>query len=326
MPLRTARRPARISSAAAVACIAGLAAAGGTPENLLLIIDPTDRESMHVGNYYRHARNVPESNVIYMHPGAAGYAEFVEFNLAALFATIQRRAIEDQVDYIVIMPGAPFYISAPGYVSDGCSPVNRFSISGAYTTAFMADDILAGTLASTTPNGFFTGTNTSLRFDSQIAWKGGNPAGDGTRYFIGAMLGYTGERGNSRVQILSMIDRSVAVDGARPAGTFYFMQTTDELRSGPRHGRASCRHGSATGGACRRRSWSRGSAAGLSRRSSRRRSAVYRTGGPLARASLSSRAPPPARSSGVDGGRGPSHSAGSAPTAPRGECAHAGAG
>ena len=33
-----------------------------------------------------------------------------------------------------------------------------------------------------------------------------------------------------------MIDRSVTVDGTFPAGTFYFMQTTDEVRSGVRDG------------------------------------------------------------------------------------------
>ena len=36
--------------------------------------------------------------------------------------------------------------------------------------------------------------------------------------------------------IIDLIDRSVAVDGTRPAGTFYFMETTDSARSDPRDG------------------------------------------------------------------------------------------
>jgi hypothetical protein len=40
------------------------------------------------------------------------------------------------------------------------------------------------------------------------------------------MLGYTGSQGNSVAEILAMIDRSVAVDGTRPTGTFYFMNNT----------------------------------------------------------------------------------------------------
>ncbi|MEW6251005.1 MAG: hypothetical protein AB1716_10190, partial [Planctomycetota bacterium] len=35
---------------------------------------------------------------------------------------------------------------------------------------------------------------------------------------------------------ITMIDRSVAADGTRPGGTFYFMRTTDEARSRPRDG------------------------------------------------------------------------------------------
>jgi hypothetical protein len=37
------------------------------------------------------------------------------------------------------------------------------------------------------------------------------------------MLGYTGELGNTVPELLAMIDRAVAADGTRPAGTFYFM-------------------------------------------------------------------------------------------------------
>ncbi len=216
---------------------AGLARAGGTPENVLLIIDPLDRRSLEVGHHYKAVRGIPDTHVLYMEPGAADYASFVQFNLPALFATIERRGLWGQVDYIVISSSDTFYLNAPNLVSDGCSPVTRFSLSGAYTLAFVADEILAGGLTSAYGNRYFGGSNTPQRFDSEYSWLSGNPSNDpnARRYFIGALLGYTGTRGNSAAETIAMIDRSAAVDGTRPPGTFYFMQTTDQARSGPRH-------------------------------------------------------------------------------------------
>src|SRR5690606_32825921 len=70
--------------------------------------------------------------------------------------------------------------------------------------------------------------NAPTAFDSVAAWRFGAQSGADTarRYYIGAMLGYTGERGNSVPQIISMIDRSVAADGTLPDGTFYYMNNT----------------------------------------------------------------------------------------------------
>ena len=50
------------------------------------------------------------------------------------------------------------------------------------------------------------------------------------------MLGWTGQNGNSLDEVLDMIDRSVAVEGTHPIGTVYYMETTDNARSSPRHG------------------------------------------------------------------------------------------
>jgi len=211
--------------------------AGGTPENVLLIIDPSSAESLYVGNYYRWARNIPDTNVLYMAPGAANFLTFADYNLDALFGTLGNVGIADHVDYVVVTPGAPFYVSAPNLVSDQCSPVTRFAVSAAYTMAFMADEVLTGALWSTTANRYYGYVDQAIAFDSSVAWLNGVPSSGpyARRYFIGAMLGYSGPRGNTVAETLAMIDRAVAVDGTRPAGTFYFMETTDQLRSGPRH-------------------------------------------------------------------------------------------
>jgi hypothetical protein len=213
-----------------------LAWAGGTPEDALLLIDPTRPDAMYVGNYYLHARDIPPVNAIYMDPLAADYWEFAEDNLDALFGTLANTGIREQIDYVVIAPSSGYRLYAAGLVNDPICPVNHFSLSSVYTLWYPVENILGGNMTAQRSNRYFGEDNTPLTFDSNILWKHGVPSSDGTgqKYFIGAYLGYTGERGNTVDEILEMIDRAVAVDGTRPMGTFYFMETTDELRSGPR--------------------------------------------------------------------------------------------
>ena len=212
------------------------ALAGGSPEEALLIIDPARTDAMYVGNYYLHARDIPSVNILYMDPTAANYPTFVDENLQAFYGTLTNTRIRDHLHYVIMPPASSFYISAPGLVSDTCYPVSRFSLTGAYTLIELSDRILAGLMTSTKENRYFGEDNTPYAFDSTIRWKNGVPNETGQIYFIGAYLGYTGDNGNTVAEILDMIDRSVAADGTFPAGTFYYMETTDVNRSGPRDG------------------------------------------------------------------------------------------
>jgi hypothetical protein len=221
-----------------VGALAPAALAGGTPEEALLIIDPTRTDAMYVANYYLNARDIPSVNVLYMDPTAPNYPTFAADNVDALFGALANLGIRDHIDYLIMPPASSFYVSAPGLVSDGCSPVNRFSLTSAYILSYYTSGILAGNMTSTKANRYFGGDNTPYGFDSMTRWKNGEPIYDGTGhiYFIGAYLGYTGERGNTVDEIIANIDRSVAVDGTFPTGTFYYMHTTDDNRSAPRHG------------------------------------------------------------------------------------------
>jgi len=211
---------------------------GGGGESAVLIVDPSNPESLHVANHYRAARGLPATNVLYMAPGAASYASQAAVQVEGFLGTLANRRLDDHIDHVVLPSGGNFYVPAAGLVSDGCFPVNRFATPLAYTMARQANRILASNLISTDPNGFYSGGWTARAFDSTQAYLGGVPSGDPSarRYYLGTMLGYTGANGNTRAEVLAMIDRSVAADGTAPAGTFYYMQTTDPARSGPRHG------------------------------------------------------------------------------------------
>jgi hypothetical protein len=226
--------PIGLVPACCVLMWASSALAGGSPEYALVVIDPNSPESLYVGNYYLNARNIPGQNVLYFASSTTPYASFVSLNQDALFGTLDNRAVADHVDYVITTPGGNYFVAASGYVSDGCSPVTRFSLSGVYTMAFISSQVLAGGNNSQLANGYYSSTDAARYFTSSTGWAGGNPSASGPRYFIGAMLGFSGQRGNTLAETLAMIDRSVAVDGPRPAGTFYYMKTTDAARSGPR--------------------------------------------------------------------------------------------
>jgi len=205
---------------------------GGSSEQSILIIDPTDSDSLAVGHHYASARGIPASNIVYMKAGASTFAEFGTV-LAALQGELAVRGAETTVDFIVLAPTSQFYVSAPGLVSDSCSPVNRFSTPSCYTMAFIRPEVLAGTLSSQQPNRYYNGAFSPVALDSQTAYSGGTPSTGpaARRYYVSGLLGYTGGQGNTVPELISMIDRSVASDATRPAGTFYFMSTSDVDRN-----------------------------------------------------------------------------------------------
>lgn len=213
--------------------------AGGGPENVLLLVDPTVAESIEVANHYQTIRGVPDRNVIYLDPTPDAFQYFADFHRHALLGMLEQRGIADHIDYVVIPPGGNFFVGGAGLVDDaGCQQAGfgRFSASSVYTTMFITDAILGGGLSVFEPNQYHNAGDQPVPFDSNVGWSQGQPddAPSARRYFIGFMLGYSGPRGNSVQEIIDMIDRSVAADGTNPIGTFYFMETDDEFRSPPR--------------------------------------------------------------------------------------------
>ncbi len=207
--------------------------AGGSPENALLIVDPTNPESLYVANYYLAKRAIPRGNVIYMTPTAASYAQFNAAQAEGFLGMLQTLRIADHIDYVVLPSGGTFYIPSSGTITDQCSPVTRFGAPSPYALVNQRAALTSGVDVSY-HNHYAGAGDTPRAFDSSQGWTNGLPAANGQRYFIGTMLGYTGPNGNTLAEVLAMIDRSVAVDGTHPAGTFYFLHTSDPARSSPR--------------------------------------------------------------------------------------------
>jgi hypothetical protein len=214
---------------------AGLAGPG-VAEHAVLVVDPASPDAMRAANEYIAARGLPETAILYMTPEAATFTAFRSDNLVALFGEIESRGIGDRADYIIIAPPAQYRMAASTTVADACSPVNNFGISSAYTMGFYADEVLGGALSVTRTQPFYRPVGEPRGFDSEVAYSAGSPSTSSfaRRSFIGAVIGWTGERGNTIDEVVAMIARSVAVDGIAPGGsddTYYFMNTTDAARN-----------------------------------------------------------------------------------------------
>lgn len=69
-------------------------------------------------------------------------------------------------------------------------------------------------------------------FHNVALWS--RPGQTGRRYLLSALLGHVGEKTESRDEILARLQRSAGADGSKPAGTIYYMASTDWARTGPR--------------------------------------------------------------------------------------------
>src|ERR1700743_2669565 len=88
--------------------------AGGSAENVVLIIDPTDATSLYVGNYYKNSRDIPDSNVLYLRSGAPSYDEFITTVEIGFSGSLAQRNILDHIDYVVLAPLGSYALPAPG--------------------------------------------------------------------------------------------------------------------------------------------------------------------------------------------------------------------
>ncbi len=228
--------------AACVAAAAGTLAATaamagpGVAEHALLVVDPNSPDAMRAANEYIAARGLPETAVLYMTADATNFTQFRNTNLIALFGEIAARGVADRADYVIVAPPSRYRMGASTTVADSCAPVNNFGISSGYTMAFYADEVLGGSLSVTRSQPFHRPIGEPRAFDSEVEYIAGNPSTSTSarQSFIGALLGWTGERGNTIDEVVDMIARSVAADGVSPGGsgdTYYFMNTTDSARN-----------------------------------------------------------------------------------------------
>lgn len=226
--------------------LAGTAIAGGGPQNVAVIVNPKDPDSLYVANAYVAGRDIPACNVIYVPwtPAvrSANSVDFREKLIKPVFRELDRRGIRPQIDFLAFSSGYPYMIDFRGELaSDQITPQST-PVASPNGAMFLYQDSLSSParINRLTSNGYFSPSSvdqsSSLAFSSQKNWEGGAATlpGRGQQFLASTVLGSTLGRGNSPQEIVDYLARAKSADGTSPKGTIYYMQN-DNVRSQVRH-------------------------------------------------------------------------------------------
>jgi len=244
----------RLSAAVLVisfACgLAGVARAGGGPENVFLVVNPASADSLTVANTFTALRQVPPINV-FMLPWKGSQdtvpiATFRDGILGPILRAIDARRLSTQIDCIVYSCGFPWRVDYVDELPGELKAKDQFPSAALTGMTMLHAAVTSGTplwLAQES-NLYFRpvdadGVPTETRgFHSWYGWgrDGSLLEAGGIRYMLSAMLGVTAGRGNTVAEINAYLTSAAAADGTRPPGTIYFMTNADvrtKTRSGP---------------------------------------------------------------------------------------------
>jgi hypothetical protein len=229
-----------------------LARAGGGPENAFVVVNADSWASLALANEFIHLRGVPARNVLYISPtpyfDTMPVEEFRGRVLKPVLDAIAARGLASQIDYVIYSSDVPTEIDITSDVTkeavatlpspDNKTVTNSGSLSGLtyLHSLVLAKDVRYASLRS---NAYFRpimrrdGRIVSLpstAFRSSLGWEAnGAPAmpGQGARYMLSAVLGFTSGRGNSVSEALNVLRRGASADGNGPKGTIYFLRNSD---------------------------------------------------------------------------------------------------
>jgi hypothetical protein len=248
-------RMRRLLAAAGLALLAATVSilpawAGGGPENVAVVVNPTSSESLAVANSFVAARRIPAINVFMVPwPGSKDATTINRFRaeiLAPILRGIESRRLAAQIDYIVYSADFPWRIDyrealPPELVKQDTFPSG--SLTGMTTLYAAVQGNGPGWLDPESnryyrPLGPDGVPEETLGFRGWYGWgKDGRllEAG-GTGYLLSVMLGVTTGRGNTVAEVDAYLRRAAEADGTRPRGTIYLMTNQDvrtTTRSGP---------------------------------------------------------------------------------------------
>ncbi len=89
--------------------------AGGGPENVFLVVNPLDDDSLTIANHFIDGRKIPLGSVLYLPwdgpPFQTDIATFRTRILQPILAAIEQRNLSQQIDYVVYSSGYPYAIN-----------------------------------------------------------------------------------------------------------------------------------------------------------------------------------------------------------------------
>ncbi len=225
----------------ACAMATGSARAGGGPEGVFLVVNPTSAESLAVANAFARLRGVPPINV-FMLPWTGGdesttIGRFRTEILAPILRAIDSRRLATQIDAVVYSSGFPWRIDYADELPAGLRANDTFPSGSLTGMTMLSAAVQSGTPAWLDPesNDYYRPLDasgvpaTTAGFRGWYGWgsQGELLEAGGSRYLLATVLGVTAGRGNSVAEITAYLRSAAAADGTKPKGTIYFVTNTD---------------------------------------------------------------------------------------------------
>ena len=198
------------------------------PHEVLVLANGNSADSVEIAKAFIRLRNIPETNMVRLHlpasvtgsPAQATREEFTRLIWSPAVQAMRRRGIADHilawvysVDFpILIQTSTPMSIQGLTFLRNRL-PDPEHVRRGTYISPLFSDLIQP----ESTPH-------FSQTFDVYHRWLGTDMP------LPSMMLGYIGERGNSKDTVLKCLKNGVTSDRNAPKGTIYFV-TSDDIRS-----------------------------------------------------------------------------------------------
>lgn len=212
------------------------------PENLFLVINPRQVDSVTVANHYAALRQIPPSNLFYLPFENTGGTDVETFRAAILkpiIAAIDRRGLTEQIDGIVYSSGFPvsidFTADLPPEVRGKMPVPPQGSLTGMTYLGNAVNNKNAPGYLSLKSNHYMrqmvndAQTQPTQSFHSWYGWseQGALLESGGERYLLSMMLAVNSDPGNTLQESLMDLRLSAKADGSKPKGTIYFSETGD---------------------------------------------------------------------------------------------------
>lgn len=228
--------------------------AGGGPENVFLVVNSADQNSLAIANYFVELRKIPVGSVFYIEMPSAPHEIpvdlFREKILGPTLDEIKRRNLQRQIDYIVYSSGFPESInfSSDMAAANMPSPDNRMPSIGSITgMTYHYESVMKKDLfyMSNLPNfyaanvlrngdGFSSGFRS--RYGLDLSGNRVDENSKGQHFLLSMVLGCVrGPKNNTLFEVFRYLNNGVQGDASRPDGTIYFVRN-DDIRSTVRHG------------------------------------------------------------------------------------------
>jgi uncharacterized protein (TIGR03790 family) len=188
--------------------------AGGGPQDVVVVINENSLNSQMVGRYYAKARGIQASHLCYVNSPtnpSISQAAFENRIRQPVLQHIEEQGLSGRIRFIVFSADFPYKIRL--FPNDDAYSLTAAMYYGckSYSTGSCNVDPVAS----------------NSYFGSESAFSG--QLNNHTNGFISSLI-----EGWTTSQITNLINRSVRADYSNPTGTFYFVETSDALRSARR--------------------------------------------------------------------------------------------